>query len=160
FTADAYLLENRQLDERLTALELLETQHKVDYPFILKPDVGQRGLGVKLIRDRDQAVSYLRATSAPLLVQRYVPGPYEIGVFYYRFPSEELGRILAITEKAFPTVTGDGTHTIEELIWRDRRARLIACKYLSRLGPRAGQILPAGQVLKLVEAGNHAQGCI
>jgi hypothetical protein len=36
----------------------------------------------------------------------------------------------------------------------------MAAKYLRRLGGRGSEILPAGESLKLVEAGNHAQGCI
>jgi hypothetical protein len=46
------------------------------------------------------------------------------------------------------------------LIWNDPRARLVAEKYLSRFAARQNEIIPAGQPLKLVEAGNHAQGCI
>ena len=129
-------------------------------PFILKPDVGQRGVGVKLIRTPEQAADYLRLTNAPLIVQRYAPGPGEAGVFYYRFPDEPRGRIFAITEKIFPTITGDGKRTIEELVWADERARFMAGTYFQRLGARRSEVLPAGEILKLVEAGNHAQGCI
>ena len=131
-----------------------------DYPFILKPDVGQRGVGVKLIRNERQAEEYLRSTTAPLIAQTYAPGPHEVGVFYYRFPGETRGRIFAITEKIFPTITGDGIRTVEELIWSDARARFMAEKYLRRLGDRRSEVLRAGESLKLVEAGNHAQGCI
>lgn len=60
----------------------------------------------------------------------------------------------------FPTITGDGRHTLEELVWAVPRARFLAGKYLPRLGPRRADVLPTGETLKLVEAGNHAQGCI
>jgi hypothetical protein len=122
--------------------------------------VGQRGAGVKLIRNQDEAEAYLQKTSAPLLVQRYAPGPFEIGIFYYRFPHESRGHIFAVTEKIFPVLIGDGRSSISELIWNDSRARFIAGKYLARLKGREHEILPAGQQLKLVEAGNHAEGCI
>lgn len=46
------------------------------------------------------------------------------------------------------------------MIARDPRARLVAEKYLRRFASRRNEILPAGRALKLVEAGNHAQGCI
>jgi hypothetical protein len=36
----------------------------------------------------------------------------------------------------------------------------MAEKYLARLAGRAGDVLAEGETLKLVEAGNHAQGCI
>ena len=40
-------------------------------PFILKPDVGQRGAGVKLSRNLAQAENSLRQSAAPLVVQHY-----------------------------------------------------------------------------------------
>lgn len=160
FTAEAHLLDSAPPAERLAALEQLRDRHQINYPFILKPDVGQRGVGVKPIWTTDQAATYLHQTSAPLVVQRYVTDPHEVGVFYYRFPHEPRGRIFAITEKIFPNVVGDGRHTIEELVWRDRRARFIAEKYLQRFGERRAEVVPAGEIVKLVEVGNHAQGCI
>jgi len=75
-------------------------------------------------------------------------------------PGESRGHIFSITEKIFPGITGDGRSTISELVWKDERARFLAGKYLQRLIGRENEILPPGESLKLVEAGNHAQGCI
>src|SRR4029079_10454346 len=75
-------------------------------------------------------------------------------------PREPRGHIFAITEKIFPRLVGDGRHTIVELIERDPRARFIAQTYLKRFASRRDEVLKSGEVLKLVEAGNHAQGCI
>ena len=160
FTAEAELVVGENPAERLASLQEICARRRIDRPFILKPDVGQRGAGIKLIRNLDQARSYLEQTNAPLLVQRYAEGPHEVGVFYYRYPHEQAGHIFAITEKDFPVLTGDGRSSIEELIWRDARARFMADKYLSRLGARKSEVLANGEQLKLVEAGNHAQGCI
>jgi membrane protein DedA with SNARE-associated domain len=168
FTAAAHEIPAGDQAPRLSRLQELlvgtncpgPSETRLTFPFILKPDVGQRGVGVKLIRSWQQAEDYLHQTWAPLVAQAYAPGPHELGVFYYRFPHEPHGRIFAITEKLFPTLTGDGVSTVEELIWRDPRARIIAAKYLARLGARAGEVPPAGETLRLVEAGNHAQGCI
>ncbi len=159
FTAEAHALDG-PTDQRLGQLREIMKCRRLTYPVILKPDVGQRGVGVKLIRNEAQADAYLQQTHAPLIVQQYAAGPQEIGVFYYRFPHEARGRILAITEKLFPTVTGDGAHTLEELICLDPRARFMAAKYLQRFAARRHEVLRAGETLKLVESGNHAQGCI
>jgi hypothetical protein len=107
-----------------------------------------------------EAFEYLFAVDAPVIVQRYAPGPDEAGVFYYRRPGETRGQIFSITQKIFPCVTGDGTRTIEELIKADTRASLIANTYLRRFADRKDEVLPTGEILKLVETGNHAQGCI
>lgn len=158
FTADAELIRGDTFEARLESLWSLS--ERFGYPFILKPDLGQRGLGVKIIRDGEQAKAYLRLVTAPIVAQRYVAGPLEAGIFYYRFPDETTGHIFAITEKIFPVVIGDGHSTILDLIQKDPRARLISGKYLTRLQGRAAEVLAHGETLKLVEAGNHAQGCI
>jgi membrane protein DedA with SNARE-associated domain len=160
FTAEAALVSGDTFEARLSSLDEICVRLKLDYPFILKPDVGQRGVGVKVIRTREQAEGYLRQTSAPLVVQRYAPGPSELGVFYYRFPHEQHGHIFAITEKTFPVVVGNGRSTIAELIRHDPRGRFMAQTYVRRFESRRADILPAGERLKLVESGNHAQGCI
>ena len=158
FTAEAALVTGKTFTERRQSLERIAVG--MGTPFILKPDVGQRGVGIKLIHSQAQAENYLRQTEAPLIMQRYAPGPHEAGIFYYRIPGTAKGRIFSITEKIFPVVIGDGKSTVAELVWRDERARFMADTYLRRLGERQNMILPAGETLKLVEAGNHAQGCI
>jgi membrane protein DedA with SNARE-associated domain len=160
FTAEAELIVGVNATERLSSLLEICERRGIAYPFILKPDVGQRGVGIKLIRNEAQAVTYLKQTNAPLIVQSYAEGPNELGIFYYRYPHEPRGSIFAITEKLFPTIVGDGRSTISDLIWQDGRAHLIADKYLNRFSARADEVLPVGEALKLVEAGNHAQGCI
>jgi membrane protein DedA with SNARE-associated domain len=160
FTAEADLLAGHSVAERLNSLDKIRARLSLEFPFILKPDVGQRGVGIKLIRTRDQAEEYLSQTSAPLVIQRYAPGPHEVGIFYYRFPHEMHGHIFAITEKVFPKLVGDGRRTIGELIERDPRARFVAATYLRRFATRRNEVLAAGEELKLVEAGNHAQGCV
>ena len=66
----------------------------------------------------------------------------------------------AITEKVFPTLTGDGTSTFEQLLEKDERASLIASTYQRRFSKLRGRVLETGQQIRLVEAGNHCQGCI
>jgi len=160
FTAEAVLIPVGTPESRRQALADNLARHGINYPFILKPDVGQRGAGIKLIQTPEQAAAYLARTPAPLVVQRYAPGPGEAGIFYYRFPGAEHGTIFSITEKVFPVITGDGQNSIGELIRRDPRARLIAGTYLKRFASRQNDVLAAGETLRLVEAGNHAQGCI
>ena len=160
FTADAELLAGDSAAARLISLREICIRRNIPYPFILKPDFGQRGAGIKLIRSEADAETYLTATNAPVLVQRFAAGPQEVGIFYYRFPGEPCGRIFAITEKIFPVITGDGKSTIAELIWRDDRARFMSEKYLQRLGGRQNEVLAEDETQMLVRAGNHAQGCI
>jgi len=122
--------------------------------------VGQRGEGFKLVASPVEAEHYLEAVDSDVVLQRYVGDVKEIGVFYYRFPGSGRGEILAITEKVFPAIVGDGVRTFEELLDGDGRASLIAHTYLARFPRLRGRVLSAGERLRLVEAGNHCQGCI
>ena len=158
--AEAFLLDGWTTTDRLLSIHRLCREHAVTLPFILKPDVGQRGNGVRLIRSMRDALDYLVEVEAPVVLQRYANGRHEAGIFYFRFPGKARGQIFSITEKIFPTITGDGVRTVEELIGADSRAALIARTYLRRFAHRRSEILSVGEVLKLVETGNHAQGCI
>ncbi len=160
FTAEAWLLVEGTPDDRRRRLQQIRATHDIGFPFILKPDVGQRGVGVRLVRDDADIHEYLRQNHERLVIQRYVPGPREAGIFYYRHPGEAHGRIFAITEKIFPEVIGDGQRTLEQLIRSDDRARLISDLYLRRFNARRHEVLKSGERFRLVEAGNHAQGCV
>src|SRR2546430_6454663 len=83
FIADAYLLEGCTTSDRLLALHRLCRNHRIAPPFILKPDFGQRGNGVRLVRSLREALDYLLEVDAPVILQRYAPGPSEVGVFYF-----------------------------------------------------------------------------
>ena len=160
YTAEAWYLAAAPLEERIGQWRRLQAENQLTFPLILKPDFGQRGMGVKRVRTEAEAIAYLEQNEAPLVLQRYIPGPFEAGVFYYRFPGESQGHLFAITEKIFPVVTGDGTRTLEELIWADPRARFVADRYLIRFEEQKNRVLGDGENFRLVEAGNHAQGCI
>ena len=128
------------------------------FPLVLKPDVGQRGVGVRIIRSMQQARAYLHAEAGAVLAQPFHDGPYEAGIFYYRKPSWAHGLILSITDKQFPVLTGDGTSTLEDLIWAHPRYRMQARRFLRRHDAMRRHVLGRGERFVLARAGNHAQG--
>lgn len=160
FTSDAYLVPIGPAERRFEIVQEICYRNEIAFPFVLKPDTAQRGAGFNKIKSLVEAENYLGQVSAPLVLQRYVEGPKEAGIFYYRFPNEEKGQVFGITRKQFPSVIGDGLHTLRELIELDSRARLIAQTYLERFDLEADRIPMRGERVRLVEAGNHCQGCI
>lgn len=131
-------------------------QHDLSYPIVLKPDVGERGDGVVIVRSEVELHCLLKS---PMILQQYVAGA-EFGVFYYRFPGESAGRILSITEKHFPSMTGDGVHSLEQLILDDERAVIVADTY-ARLCRTPMETIPAqGERVPLVEIGSHCRGAM
>ncbi len=144
---------------RLHAVKQFMAARDLSYPVVLKPDVGERGAGVAIIRaDRDLA-SYFATTAGDTIVQKYVAG-MEFGIFYYRYPGESEGRIFSITEKRFPAVIGDGSSTIAELVLRDDRAVCLADLYLDRLKRSADDVPAPGEIVPLAELGSHCRGAI
>lgn len=152
------LISTGSVAARRAELDRVVSERGWTFPLILKPDVGERGAGVRLARTLEDARAYLERNEYPVLVQTYHPGPYEAGIFYYRLPGEAHGRIFSITDKAFPVVTGDGLSTVGELIWKHPRFRMQAQRFLERLDGRTSHILAAGERLPLAVSGNHCQG--
>jgi membrane protein DedA with SNARE-associated domain len=138
-------------------LSAIEARNWV-WPLIAKPDVGQRGMGVRLIRDSLQLHDYLRDARSDAILQPYHPGPFEAGVFYVRMPGESEGRIFSITDKRFPVIAGNGYSTVAELIDAHPRYRLQRNVFLARHHEIAGTVLARDERLQLAIAGNHAQG--
>ena len=160
FVAETWLVPFESVDAQFRRVRQLFSENALKYPVVFKPDIGQRGDGFKLIHSEQDARDYVERFSRDILVQRYAAGPNEVGVFYYRIPDEDHGRIFGITEKAFPVVVGDGVHSLEDLIRSDSRASLMASVYLRRFAADRGRVLAAGEPWRLVEAGNHCQGAI
>ena len=160
WTIPSALLQPGHRQQRIATLAALLDERRWTFPLVLKPDVGQRGSGVRLARTMGTAAEYLARLAGPVLVQPYHPGPYEAGIFYYRYPWSGRGRILCITDKSFPEIVGDGKSSIEALIWSHSRYRMQAGTFLNRLGAGACRIPAAGERVRLGMAGNHAQGAL
>ena len=129
------------------------------FPLVLKPDVGERGLGVAIIANAEQAKRYLAACPHSVIAQEYVAGE-EFGVFYVRHPDESCGRIISITEKRPLELVGDGESSLEQLILRDERAGCSAAFLLNRHAARLARVPTAGELVTVAELGTHARGAI
>ncbi len=151
-------IEGRDSADRLAGLERAMDELGLDWPVIVKPEVGERGAGVRKVGGPDVARRVMAESFEPVVVQAYHPGPHEAGIFYVREPGADRGRIFAVTHKVFPAVTGDGVATLEELIWRHPRYLMQARTFCRRHRDRLEEVIPDGVSLRLAEAGNHAQG--
>lgn len=147
------------VDARMMQLDTFRQQHSIDWPLVLKPDIGQRGEGVAVIRSETVARDYLSANTEPVIAQRYIAGA-EFGVFYYRLPGESKGRLFSITEKVLPELVGDGERSVERLILDDTRAVAQAKHYLKVNVARLNEVLAVGESIRLVELGTHCRGAI
>ena len=140
-------------------LQLIESK-AFQFPLILKPDMGQRGFAVRILRDLKSLENYLAEAQFDLILQEFCDLKEEAGIFYYRYPGSSPGTLFSITTKKFPQVIGDGKTKVGDLILQDPRAKIIAATYFERHRQQLDHILPKGQSLLLSECGNHCQGAI
>ena len=149
---------DKSLDFETVASTLFS--QNLSYPLIIKPDVGQRGFGVRIVRNDFDLNEYIHLSDFDRIIQPLSILPREAGLFYIRKPSEQKGRIFSITTKKFPTVIGDGQSKWGELILADQRARIIAPVYFARHRDILDVVPLKDEVLLLSECGNHCQGAI
>ncbi len=128
------------------------------FPLVVKPDVGERGAGVSVVRSQAELERDLASRRSRVLLQAYVPGD-ELGIFYYRMPGETRGHVFGITEKRLPAVTGDGRSAVGDLICRDPRLRCQERTLRRGLGERANYVPAAGETVAVGQLGNHCLGC-
>ena len=130
------------------------------FPVIAKPNLGLCGYGVRLVSNRGELRSYLASfpINEIVLLQAYLPAEGEAGIFYARDPATDQGRIIGLTLRYFPRVTGDGRQTLAKLINADPRARrsLASTEHESNLDML--KVPNAGEVVRLSTIGSTRVG--
>jgi hypothetical protein len=133
-------------------------ENNFNFPVIVKPDIGEKGKGVKKIYDIEDAVAYILYADFPMLVQELILYKYEVGIFYYRYPWQANGQVSGIVGKEFVSVIGDGVSNIETLLQQNSRFAL-QIKALKRIPEiNFAEVIPAGKEKVLIAFGNHARG--
>lgn len=144
----------------ILVVEKLLEQNGIQYPFIAKPDHGERGLAVKKIENRQQLIDYNAKMPIPYLLQEYVPYQNEVGIFYCRMRGEAKGIITGIVNKEPVCVTGDGINTVSQLVKRNKRYILQWQQIVSLHAGALNDVLRNGEKLVLVPYGNHSRGSL
>ncbi len=146
------------LCENLPEKEVISAGDRFTYPLIAKPDIGERGNGVEMIRDVEELVRYNQLMKVPFLLQEYIDYPIELGIFYVRKPTEEFGKITSIVQKNFLSVVGDGTSTVKDLLIKHERARLQVDFTHDRLANLLARIPARDEEVIVEQIGNHCRG--
>jgi len=135
-------------------------QTGLQYPLIVKPNVGFRGLLVKKVDDFEQLYRYIQQYPIDFLIQEFLQYPEEIGVFYSRMPDEEQGQIISLTLKEFLHVVGDGQATVAQLVERNPRALLQLERLQTTYAGLLSSVPAVGQKINLGVVGNHSKGTL
>jgi hypothetical protein len=151
-------LSPNQAERKLLISDFMR-ENNLSFPIVLKPDVGERGMGVKIIKSSGEIDLFLKNAQFDTIVQEYIEG-HEFGVFYFRYPDEEKGSIFSITNKILPVVVGDGINTLERLILGDSRAVCLARIYFAKNSDRLDSIPRRGEECRLTDLGTHSKGAV
>jgi cyanophycin synthetase len=156
-----------------TETEALEAARRLGFPCVVKPLDGNHGRGVQLNLRSDEAVlaafpvALRESRSGDVIVETYVAGnDYRCLVIG--------GKVAAIAERVPASVTGDGEHTVRQLVDianADPRRGIGHEKVLTRIrvdeaaeelvraqGYGLDDVLPAGTSVKLALTGNMSTG--
>ena len=147
-----------QIPATLGSIKQLLNQHQLSYPLVFKPDLGERGWMVKIIRNDTDADNYLKTIKLDFLIQEFVDLPLEFGVFYVRYPSESSGRVVSIVGKEMLHVIGDGNQTLTQLIEGNERALLQWPILRETYKNQLDNVVKKGDRVELVSIGNHCLG--
>lgn len=147
------------LPEKLRRASRFVAENGLQFPLVLKPDVGERGKGVMIVRSYESLEAGLSGVDSDLILQEFASGN-EVSIFYYRYPDEIRGHIFSITEKQFPSLAGDGRSDLEELILRDPRAVCLAEKYFEQNRDALADVHATGKEIQIIEIGTHSRGAI
>ena len=157
---EAYLPKTVFVEQKDVFDEVLSKVKEKDmvFPLIIKPDMGERGRGVKILRSEEDLKGAFKQIREPMLLQVYEDLPMELGVLYSRHPDEAIGKITSIVVKDFPSVTGDGKSTLLQLILAIQRTRFSYKVHVKRFAHKLNEVIPLGEKLRIVSIGNHMLG--
>lgn len=147
-----------QTEQVLAAL----TDRDLNLPIVGKPEMGCRGVGVKLLKSQAELSEYLASfpTGGGILFQKLSQWDAEAGVFYVRYPGSEKGEVISLTLKYTPYVIGDGSSTLGELIATDPRAGELQHLYSERHQENWDEVIAADEPFRLIFAASHSRGAI
>ena len=148
---------------------------QISLPFIIKPEVGERGKGVEKMDSFEELKVYLKEymqhNKADFIIQEFLTEPIELGVLYYRVPNNlknkvgegrlnkfKSSAITSIVEKEFLTVLGDGKKTLEQHIEDSDRARFQTKRLKKEFAQEWNVTIPINEKIVLEPIGNHCRG--
>lgn len=155
FPKTIYILQDTDFD---TVKKKVFDEAGFTYPFIVKPDIGMKGILFRKIDNEEQLHKYHHRIPVEYIVQDLIELPVEVSVFYYRHPTQHKGTISGFIQKELLEVTGDGASTLWELILKHPRAKFRLEEMRHRHEHRLDRVIEPGHKFYLSYAGNHNRG--
>ncbi len=130
----------------------------INYPFIVKPEVGGQGILLRKINDEAALIHYHHLMPWEYMVQSLVEYPMEVSVFYIRHPNESKGRVTGFLHKIPLHVTGTGNDTLQSLITKHPKGEKRLEELYAKHNDRWNDVLSKDEKYMLSYAANHNRG--
>ena len=131
---------------------------EIEFPIIVKPNIGLKGLGVVEIKNLVELENYHKNNDYDFLIQEKINFKNEVGIFYHRFPDEKKGKITGMVKKEFLSVKGDGKKTLKDLVMENPRSAYQIKAVEQQMRNEMQKIIPENEVIILVPFGSHTRG--
>ena len=132
--------------------------HNINFPLIVKPEIGGQGILFRKIDSEEQLRNYHLKVPVEYFVQELIEYPLEVSLFYYRYPNNSKGAVTGFLQKIPMHVTGDGVHTLEELILMNSKSEKRIAELSLKHKHNFKTIVPTGEKYMLSYAANHNRG--
>lgn len=149
---------NVKPDEEFSEILKKLVLHGIQYPLIVKPEIGGQGILFRKIDNEAHLKAYHEKMPAEYFIQEFIKYPLEVSLFYYRYPNEKKGHITGFLQKVPMQVTGDGVHTLKELILLNSKSKKRVEELQAKHAANFNKIIPANEKYILSYAANHNRG--
>ncbi len=133
-------------------------QNNINYPFIVKPEVGGQGILFRKIDTKEELLHYHNLMPFEYIVQQLVHYPMEVSVFYIRHPNAAKGIVTGFLHKIPLQVIGDGIQTLEALILQHPKGKNRTGELEGKHADKWKSVIPKGKKYMLSYAANHNRG--
>jgi hypothetical protein len=130
----------------------------MQFPLILKPVVGCRGMMVKKVHNLEEVYEHTFRFPTDFLIEEFIDYPVEAAVLYWKNPETGESGIQSVAGKAFLTVIGDGRLAVECLLKQNPRG-VLQVERLQKEKPELLKYVPqSGEKILVEPIGNHCRG--
>jgi hypothetical protein len=149
---------NAHPSERFFDVQKKLRESNIPFPLIVKPEVGGQGILFRKINNEEQLKDYHEKIPVEYFVQEFITYPMEVSLFYYRYPHSPKGTVTGFLQKIPMHVTGDGVHTLEELIKMNLKSGKRIEELRLKHHANFDKILNIDEKYMLSYAANHNRG--
>lgn len=132
--------------------------HKINYPLIVKPEIGGQGILLRKINSEAELESYHNMMQWEYIIQQLVVYTMEVSVFYIRHPKNNSGIITGFLQKIPLQVIGNGTDTLEKLVEKHPKGHKLFSSLHHKHFGKWKKVIAKDEKYLLSDAANHNRG--